>query len=248
MSSAVLPSYADSRYPIRPDLVEAQREAWARLGRPGTWWRGQERLAIAEECRAARSCDLCRQRKIALSPYSSPGRHAAVGPLSAPYVDAIHRLVTDPGRLTERWLDQMRAEGLEDTRYVELVGVVITVVTIDTFHRALGLAQPPLPEPEAGEPSRRRPAAARRTVAWVPLVSAADGLEDVYQGIPHVPLVRQALSLVPDEIGNLDRIEQAHYLAFHAVRPPTSNGGRAITRPQIELLAARVSFLHDCFY
>ena len=240
--------YQGSEFPIRRDLAEAQGAAWARLGRAGTWWRAEERLAIARECRAARWCELCRVRKAALSPYAVAGKHAAAGPLAAPYVDAIHRLATDPGRLTERWLDEMRAEGLVDERYVELVGVVITVVTVDVFHRALGLAPPELPPAEPGEPSRQRPPAARRTVAWVPLVSAEDGLVDVYRGDPHVPMVRQALSLVPEEIANLDRIEQTHYLPFSQVRQPSSNGGRELGRPQIELLAARVSYLHDCFY
>ena len=39
--------FAGSPYPIRSDLEEATREAWALLGKPGTWWTGAERLAIA---------------------------------------------------------------------------------------------------------------------------------------------------------------------------------------------------------
>ena len=177
-----------------------------------------------------------------------PGRHAEAGLLAAPYVDAVHRLATDPGRLTERWLDAMRAEGLEDERYIELVGIVITTVLVDTFHRALGMAEPALPRPEPGEPSRRRPGTARRTIAWIPTVSAEDGFAEVYGRLPHIPNVRQALSLVPEEVHNLDRLEQAHYLPFEAVGEPGSNGGRQLSRPQIELIAARVSYLHDCFY
>ena len=71
----------DSYAPVvRRDLARAQEESWARLGRPGTWWSAEERLAIAEEVRAARWCELCRTRKAALSPYGLPGTHAAVGP------------------------------------------------------------------------------------------------------------------------------------------------------------------------
>ena len=239
----------DSYAPVvRRDLARAQEESWARLGRPGTWWSAEERLAIAEEVRAARWCELCRTRKAALSPYGLPGTHAAVGPLAAHYVDAIHRVVTDPGRLTERWLDSLRAAGLEDERYIEMVGIAITVIATDTFQVGLGVPPPALPRPEPGEPSRQRPAAARRTIAWVPTVSPTDGLHDVYSGFEHVPYVRQALSLVPDEIRNLDLIEQGYYLPFDAVGNPASNGGRQLARPQIELIAARVSYLHDCFY
>jgi hypothetical protein len=241
-------SYDGNRYPIRDDLAQAQRRTWARLGEPGTWWSASDRLAIAAECRAARDCELCRRRKAALSPYGVPGEHTAVGPIAAPYVDAIHRLMTDPGRLTERWLDSLRAQGLEDERYIEIVGIVITVVMIDAFHRALGLEPPALPPATPGEPSRVRPAAAKKTVAWVPIVSPQDGFHDVYASNEHIPLVRQAMSLVPAEVANLDSIEQAHYIPFDCVSEPGKSGGRALSRPQIELVAARVSFLNNCFY
>ncbi len=241
-------NYQGDQIPIRPDLLQAQNEAWERLGTAGTWWTAQERLAIASECRKAHSCELCRKRKAALSPYGVPGRHSGSGPLAEVYVDAVHRIVTDPGRLTESWLDSLRAEGLEDERYVELIGVVITTVSTDTFHRALDLPVAELPSPSPGEPSRRRPADARRDVAWVPLVSPEDGLREVYGGHSHVPYVRQALSLVPDEVHNLDRIEQAYYLPFDIVARPDVDSGRQLTRTQIELLAARVSYLNDCFY
>jgi len=47
----------------------------------------------------------------------------------------IHRVVTDPGRLSKAWCEQVVAGGFEDTRYVEIVGVVITVVSVDVFCR-----------------------------------------------------------------------------------------------------------------
>ena len=39
-----------------------------------------------------------------------------------------------------------------------------------------------------------------------------------------------------------------HYLDIPDVANPGANGGRSITRPQIELIAGRVSSLSDCFY
>ena len=54
--------FAGSPYPIRPDLEEATREAWAVLEKPGTWWSGAERMSLVSEVRAARECKLCAER------------------------------------------------------------------------------------------------------------------------------------------------------------------------------------------
>ncbi len=234
---------------IRTDLTAAQRTSIERLARPGMWWTGAERVAIAAEARAARACGLCRERKQALSPYGLPGEHAATPLLATPYVDAVHRIVTDPGRLTLAWLDGLRDEGLEDGPYIELVGIVATTLAVDTFRRVLGMPLPDLPEPQSGEPSREGPAvAARPGTAWVPLVDPREGLSEVYDDNPIAPYVRQALSLAPDEMRNLIEMEITHYLPLEAMRRPGDAPGRAIDRSQLELLAARVSYLNGCFY
>jgi hypothetical protein len=64
------PSYPPSPYPVRDDIVVAHRHAWSRIARPGTWLDGATRVAVAAETRNAATCDLCRRRKQALSPYS----------------------------------------------------------------------------------------------------------------------------------------------------------------------------------
>ena len=46
----------------RQSLLDAIEVAWHRLARPGTWWSGEERLALARETRLAHDCNLCRQR------------------------------------------------------------------------------------------------------------------------------------------------------------------------------------------
>ena len=234
--------------PVRPELTEAQEIAWERLSRAGSWWSAAARIAIVEEARKARSCSLCQERKQALSPFGGPGRHLESGLLPAPYVDAVHRIVTDPGRLTQQWLDGLRDEGLEDGPYIELVGVLVTSLCVDVFYRTLGLPVPELPDPESGEPTRASPEEARKDVAWVPLVPPELALDTVYDGNPITPYVRQALSLVPDEMRNLVRMEISHYLPLEAMRRPGDNAGRALDRMQLEFLAARVSYLHDCFY
>ena len=98
------------------------------MAQPGTWWTGAERLAIAGEARRAQDCGLCQRRKVALSPYIVEGEHDGGADLAPAVVEAVHRLVTDAGRITERWIQSLLAGGempaLEETGYVEIVGVM----------------------------------------------------------------------------------------------------------------------------
>ena len=81
------------------------------------------------------------------------------------------------------------------------------------------------------------------------LQGRVDGiLLDLYGGAPEMGNVIKAMSLVPDSVRLLTILGEQHYMAPKDVADPTSNSGRAISRPQIELLAGRVSSLSDCFY
>jgi hypothetical protein len=120
---------------------------------------------------------------------------------------------------------------------VELVGVVSMVVGIDTFTRALGMPAPDLPEPEAGEPRRERPAEVRVEGHWVPSVPP-----DAVAGAN----IRRALTLVPAEVAGFEQMASAMYLHLDDIME--FGRDRTITRPQMELLAARVSALNQCFY
>ena len=119
-------SYAAAPLPVRDDLLAAHRRAWQRLARAGTWWTGAERIAIAAEVRHAWQCSLCQARKVALSPYTIAGTHDCLSQLSESAIDVIHRVVTDPGRLTQAWFGKTMAAGeLTDAQYVEIVDVVV---------------------------------------------------------------------------------------------------------------------------
>jgi hypothetical protein len=242
-------SYDGAPVPVRKDLPEAHRRAWSRLASAGTWWTGAERVAIAQEVRNAAHCPLCSERKQALEPHAVQGEHASLGQLSAAAVEAVHQITNDPGRLTHSWFEKCQADGLADTHYVELVGVVGTVVSIDAFCRGLGVSPHPLPEPQAGEPSRRRPAGALPESAWVPMIveSRATGDEaGLYPG-DRTGNVLRALSLVPDEVRGLLDLSAAHYLSPQDMMDLT-RGTAGLDRLQVELLAGRVSALNECFY
>ena len=235
---------------VRADLAASHRRAFERLARAGTWWTGAERVAIAAEARAARSCALCRARKAALSPAAVAGRHDAAGTVLADAaVDAAHRIASDPGRLTRAVVERLLSEGLSDGAYVELVGIVAQTVCIDTFRRALGLAAEPLPAPEPGEPSRRRPAGLRAGDGFVPRIdpsAAAASEADLFPG-GRGPEVVRALSLVPDAVRAVADLSAAQYVPFERVAD-VGWSPRALSRAQIELVAGRVSALNECFY
>jgi len=241
-------SYDVAPVHVREDLPEAHRRAWERLAAPGAWWSGAERVAIAAEVRQAPRCPLCRERRAALSPMSVEGAHVSLGELSDGVVDVVHRVTTDPGRLSRAWFEAATADALTDAQYVELIGVLVTVVSIDSFCWALGLSSHPLPKPVAGEPTHYRPPGAHSESAWVPMIaeSRATGAEaDLYLGRRTGNVIR-ALSLVPDEVRTLLDLSAAHYMAPKDMMD--FGARRALDRAQIELIAGRVSALNECFY
>lgn len=242
--------YSGSGYAIRDDIPDAHRAVWRKIAAPGCWWRGSERTALVAESRNARSCTACVKRKAALSPNADCGPHNATTDLPEVVVDVVHRITTDPARLSKGWLDGINAKGVTDEHYVELLGVVVAAVSIDAFHRALGLPLAPLPEAEAGAPSGYRPPGAVDSGAWVHTVqpeAAGEAEADLYPG-GRTGNVISAMSLVPDSVRLLLRLSGAHYLPLNSIMTPNDNAGRAISRSQIELLAGRVSALSECFY
>jgi len=134
---------------------------------------------------------------------------------------------------------------------VETVGVIASIVAIDTFTKGLGLDDWPLPKVQPGAPSQKRPAAARRQMAWVSTLSPEDVLgtenEDLYGGATEAANVVQALSLVPAEKKNFFALVDHQYMTGTQMYD-FDNEIRAITHPQIELVAGRVSALNQCVY
>jgi len=246
-SSAI--DYRNIGIAVRADIAAVQDQAWKSLAAPGTWWTGAERVAIAREVRAARRCAACVERKKALSPYAVDAAHASSSDLLPASVDAVHRVVTDPGRLSRRWVEEVVAAGLSDAHLVELVSVVCTVMLVDGFARAVGAGVFPLPDPVAGEPSSRRPSEAVDEGYFVPTIPFAVGLRlGLYEPSPFMPNVGRGLSLVPEEMRSARDLMLAHYMKYEQVATDWEPRGRAISRSQMELVAARTSAKNDCFY
>jgi hypothetical protein len=241
--------YASAPMKIRDDLAAAHTRAWERLGRPGTWWDGAQRIAIAAETRHAPSCELCRRRKEARSPAAIEGEHDSFGVLPKIVVEVVHRVRTDPARLSEGWFRRVIAAGLTEEQYVETVSIVAHVVAIDTMARGLGFDLLLLPQPEQGSSSRYRPGA-KPGDAWVPWLEPGDLTEQeagIYPAGRPAANIMKAMSLVPDEVKSFFDVVSQQYQAPLQMRD-FSREYRAISHAQIELLAARVSALNQCLY
>jgi len=215
-------------------LTEPRDQAVRDLAGPGDWLTGAERVAVWREVRDAATNELDRRRAEAISPNAVDGRHPATGPLSATDMEVVHRIASDPGRLTRAWAEAAIAE-IGEERYTELVGISAIVNVLDVFARAMGWPEAALPEPVAGEPTRVRPEGMGDTGAWVS--QQADKTR---------ANVTRTLSLVPETNATWRSLVDSHY-----TRGPQFFDlawQRPLSRPQVELVAARTTVAQQCFY
>ena len=238
-----------SPLPVRDDLKAALNRAWQQMAQTGAWLTGEQRLAIAKEARQAWNCRLCLRRKEALSPYAIDGEHDHLGILPETWVEAVHRIVTDSGRITGSWYRETINAGISEDEFMELLSVATMVTCMDTFIRGIGLEPIPLPTAtEQGTPARRRPSGVKTGPGWAPTVAPEDvgpELKDFYKNGPQY--IRRALTLVPEELDRFWDLMNPLYMANPAVEE-LQGIERAISRAQIEFIATRTSAYLDCFY
>ena len=244
-------NYDKAQYPVPRRYSLAHRRYWKRLATPGSWLTGAERIAVAKEVRQVANCKLCADRKTALSPYQVDGAHDTTSDLPDTVVEVVHRVTSDPGRLTKSWFDGIMQQDLSVECYVEVIGTLGSVLCIDEFCRGLDISLNELPEPAAGEPDHYRPANIREDSddAWVPMLPnvACSGPEaDLWED--RMGNIVRALSLVPNEVRDMFNLGEAHYLDPEDVWNLTGSPHGTLTRRQMEIVAARVSALNGCFY
>jgi len=223
--------------PVRENLRQAHAEAWQRIGKPGDFFSANARVDFVRVARDALTCELCRERKDALSPTGVNGEHDTFSKLDPVVIDLIHRLRTDPGRLTKAWFDEV-TKVVSHAEYVEIVSVVNSSVIIDTLHNAMGLGLPALPLPTRGRPRGVLNTQAIEAGAWLPILDAPRDLADT--GLPAVPNIARALGLVQSAVDLFFLTFRPHY-ALKDI--PLS-----ISQTQAEFVAARVSAMNECFY
>jgi hypothetical protein len=221
--------FASGRFPavVGDTRLEALRATWAGVAGPGTWWSGEDKVRFAAAVRAARDEE----------PRAPWLRSAAASGTGTPQkaLDRVaQRLACEAGSIDRRWADEVIG-ALGDAPYVELVAVAASVVTVDVFCEALGVEWEPLPEPLAGQPSRQRPDDVGDDGAYVPLRLPKRGAN-----------VGRSLSLVPEASRLFFGLEMHFYAAGDDFA--NLNWERPLSRPQVELVAARTSAVNECFY
>ena len=217
--------------PVNPPILSAFEAVWNGLAVAGTWWTATERVAIVAATR--RSLPL----PLGEAAPDTAGLSDAIGPdgLSPLTHEVVRRLAYDAGRITREWATAV-IERMGLGYYVETVALVVQTVPIDLLCDLLARPRQDLPVPRTGEPSRVVPNGLGQEGAFVPW--AVDG----WLG----PNVARALSFVPEDNSRHMGIVMSMYSGQHFEEMVWRH--RALSRPQIELVAARTSAVNECFY
>ncbi len=227
--------------PIPKALDDAFAKEWSFLAAPGTWFSGGERVEIAAEARRAMTESLSDDRRGAQAVSGEPsasrpermaGEPAGEG-LPPALRDVVDMVASSSPLIDADWVAGLDERNVTLPAYAEIIGIASRMSAVDFFHRALGLPLPPLPEPQAGEPTLLPPPT------------------DLIVGksfLPMVPPVSipQTISLVPPETQAWQALSDATYMTFDEMGDPDLS--RSLHRTQIELVAARTSQVNECFY
>ncbi len=220
-------------HPVDEKILLAFENTWHGLGQPGTWWTGKQRVAIVEASRLAMAAG---QRPIGTAiPALSNIDQTDAGGVSDLVLEVIQRVTAESGRITGVWAAEaidLMGPGL----YAELVALVVLTVPIDIFCGLLGRPRQPLPMVVAGETVGEAPEGVAEGGAYIPW------LVDGWKG----PNVARALSYVPADNARRMAMVSSMYDGEEFYEMVWRH--RSLSRPQIELIAARTSALNECFY
>lgn len=220
---------------IRDDLAEAHRLAWDHIAAPGAWWTAAQRVELAMTVEFAIDDDdplppwvgVTRSERLPVHRLAPDAAH-----------DAAYRIGRHAGTMTAD-VARTAMDEIGELPFVELCAIASTVGAVVHFCRNVGVDVPGFPQPSDGEPSRTHPELAAAELNWVPVAAPADRL----------PAVLQAYTAVPAELANTWRLADAQYMpAAEMVHADWSRRAGGLTRAQMELVAARVAQLRECFY
>lgn len=237
--------YADAEYPVSPETEALHADELLSFARPGTWGTANQRTAIAAEARKAR-CEAG-----VLESAGDEGLATAAN-LPEPARRLAREVALGGVGINRDYCNQVQAEGVTEGAYVEIVGVVARLTHLDVFARGIGVPSRQLGEPmEDKEPSRERPDVAKKEgffTASIPSAPEGGELAESIFGKSPAPNILRSLSLVPDEARRLNRIMDQEYFSIETIFDLTYSSHDALSRPQIEIVAAKVSQLNQCFY
>lgn len=141
---------------IAPPYKELIEREWDRIGSPGTWLTGSQRVEVAVQARAAKA-DV----------------EVAAADLSEPAVEAARTISAAAHEIRGPWVASLIDRGMTHLDYVEILGIVARLTAVDTFLFGVGQPERPLPTAKPGEPSRAIVAGATINRGWAPTVGVA---------------------------------------------------------------------------
>jgi hypothetical protein len=214
---------------VSEEIIDSFQIVWEYLGQPGAWWTGPQRIEIAEEVRRSAPRPMW-DRTSSLSDLPD----TLNGELTLFEQGVVERVTVDPSSIDQATYDQI-VERIGENKYAELASIVTQIVPIDHLHDALGIEREKLPLATEGNIGMQRPIGLVDGVGFLPTLPA--------DGLPHV-----AVSLSLALADNARRM-----LLVRAMYSGKSFGDmiwthRTLSRPQVELVAARTSALNECFY
>jgi len=176
------------------------------------------------------------EERLAFAEYarSARGLTSAAANLSPIVAEAIARIAAEASTSRSEHVGAWEKDRRDVLAYVELVAVVSVICSIDSYRVGVGAPLDILPEPVPGDPVPVIDERAKKTNSWVPTVGPA--------------LAPSALSALPDENGMKKALGIAFYLPDEVVHQYDVEPGRELSRPQLELVAARTSWLNQCFF
>jgi hypothetical protein len=237
--------YDDSSYPIATDIESLHAQQLKSFARPGTWWTAAERTAIAALARQAR----CKEGS-----QESIGDEALTGAAPLPAgTSMVARTVALGGIEIDRpFFDNALADGLSEEQYVETVAIVARLAHLDVFARGIGVPSRALEAPQdVAAPTRVRPASAIDEgfhAASIPAGTAGGDIGHALYGSGSAPNILRSLSLVPDEAQSLIDVMEREYMTPEKIGDFSFSPFADLSRPQVELVAAKISALNQCFY
>ena len=160
------------------------------------------------------------------------GRVPVAASMGAEMCEAVDVLAARPAITSEEWV-RRTTDATGELEYVELTGIVARVVAIDTFCRHLGVEPVPFSTPVEGEPTRIAPPdGLRRNRTWVSM---------------DLPLPPFVLGSVPAAQTAMNDVSVPLYMPMEEMGDHDWRRGE-LHRTQIELVAATVSHVNECFY
>lgn len=214
---------------VNQDIVNSFRIVWDHLGRPGAWWTGPQRIAIAEHVRKSAPRPLWD-----MPPPLETLSDEDNGELTIFEAAVVERVAVSPSSINIETYEHI-IQRMGENKYAELAAVISQIVPIDHLHDALGLEREELPVPREGAITTERPSGLVTGIGFLPTLPT--------EGLPHVAV---ALSLSLADNARRMLLVRAMYSGDSFNDMVWTH--RSLNRPQVELVAARTSALNECFY